>query len=260
MQIVVTPAWRQPNQPARTGRGLQLLPGMVSRGTRSRTFQQIHETLDDLDSELASPTVTAVLAPPSQGFSLALETSREKLTPAWRSHRILREPSYPADQLRSCAKRRRPRSPPRCSSLRSWPSAPWPVACASIRRRSTLCPRPRRAAFALAGRAAERPGTPTPRPVRRAEVTLALVGDFDPSAVTEQLQRDPVQLPCADCVSAPATPYQPHASAVEQIQVPDKARRLCDPGPEPRAVAARSRLCRRAAISSSCSADTKMPA
>lgn len=204
---------------------LQLLPGMVARGTRNRTFQQIHEALDDLDSELASPTVTAAgLALPSQGFSLALETSREKLTAALALlTEILREPSYPADQLEIVRKETQ-------TALTAALQQPSELAVSALARRLRAYPPDDPRYVPSLVEQLSRLASVQPSDLARLhrelfgapEVTLALVGDFDPSAVTEQLGAALSTFRAQTTFQRLPTPYQPHTGAVEQIQVPDK--------------------------------------
>ncbi len=204
---------------------LQLLPSMLLRGTRSRSFQQINEALDDLDSELAPPAPSAMaLSAPSASFALGLETSRPHLRAALSLiAELLMQPSFPADQLEIVRKELQ-------TALTAALQQPAELALNALARRLRAYPPddPRYIA-SLVEQLARLPSVQTSELARlhrelfgAPEVTIALVGDFDPSEVSEQLGAALADFRAILPYERLPSPYQPHAGAEEQIHVPDK--------------------------------------
>ncbi|HNN94524.1 MAG TPA: insulinase family protein, partial [Pseudomonadota bacterium] len=161
---------------------------------------------------------------PSQGFSLALEPSREKLTAALALlTEILREPSYPADQLEIVRKETQ-------TALTAALQQPSELAVSALARHLRAYPPDDPRYVPSLVEQLSRLASVQPSDLARLhrelfgapEVTLALVGDFDPSAVTEQLGAALSTFRAQTTFQRLPTPYQPHTGAVEQIQVPDK--------------------------------------
>lgn len=204
---------------------LQLLPSMLPRGTRTRTFQQISEAFDELDSELAPPPYSALaLLGPAQGFSLTLETTRGHLKSALSLlSEILQEPSFPAAQLEIVRKETQ-------TALTAALQQPTSLALSALSRRLRVYPpEDPRYAPSLVEQLASL-ATVQPADLSRLhrelfgapEVAIALVGDFEPDAVIEQLGSALSGFRAAVPFERIPIPYQPHAGAEEQLHIPDK--------------------------------------
>lgn len=204
---------------------LQLLPSLLPRGTRTRTFQQISEAFDELDSELAPPPPSALaLLGPAQGFSLTLETTRGHLKAALSLlSEILQEPSFPAAQLEIVRKETQ-------TALTAALQQPTSLALSALSRRlRTYPPEDPRYAPSLIEQLASL-ATVQPADLLRLhrelfgapEVALALVGDFEPAEVTDQLGGALSGFRATVPFERIPIPYQPHAGAEEQLHIPDK--------------------------------------
>ena len=165
-----------------------LLGPMLTRGTAKKTFSQISDAFDDLDTELR-PSDPSFFGSTDPEISLALETTRAQLSPVLRLlAELLRESNFPSDQLERVRKEQ-------ITQVESALQQPVALAATHLLRRLTPFPADDPRYVATLPERIQQLAAPKAPELQRfyrdhfggPQAQIALVGDFDPQAVQQEL-------------------------------------------------------------------------
>jgi len=207
------------------GRGglTQLLGPMLSRGTRHKTFAQISDAFDDLDTELRPPE-PSFFASTSPDLGLALETTRAQLPATLRLLvELFTESSFPADQLERVRKEQ-------ITQVESQLQQPVALAGTALLRRLASYPSDDPRYVPTLPERIQQLSTPMAPDLVRfyrehfggPHAQIALVGDFDPQAVTQDLDALLSGFRAAQPYQRLPRPAQKHPGTEETVIVSDK--------------------------------------
>lgn len=202
---------------------MDLLGPMLFRGTQRKTFAQINDAFDDLDTELQPPE-PGVLAASDPQITLSLQTTRAQLPAVLKLlAELLQESSFPSDQLERVRKEQ-------ITQVQS--SLQQPVALAAnevLRRLQDYATDDPRHVATLPARI-QQLSAPTAPDLQRfyrehfggPNAQIALVGDLDPQETRQLLETELGRFRAAQPYQRLSRPAQAHVGSESTIQVADK--------------------------------------
>ena len=202
---------------------MQILGPMLLRGTTKKTFAQISDRFDDLDTELRPPEPN-ILGSTDPALSLSLQTTSAQLPDVLRLlAELLTDASFPADQLERVRNEQ-------ITQLESQLQQPLALAGTALLRRLATYPTDDPRYVATLPERIKQLATPSPSQLLNfyrdhfggPHGQIALVGDFDAQAVTQNLQALLSGFRAATPFQRLSHPPQPHAGSEEVIPVTDK--------------------------------------